>query len=219
MRIGLRAQIFLFVFVAGLIPVSVLGWIELQALELALREQIERETQVAAEAAGQQIQILVAEKVRLMQLLADEVEQSTSRSQLRQSLERAVARTPGMVAIIVTNADGRVVTASRERTSDDRPVSELDYSDRDYFKALQKGAQTAVTGVLFSKTTGRRSVAIAAARRGPNGEFRGAVACAMAVGIIDEAVEALAETVPRLSIDIVDDARRWLASSRDVALA
>lgn len=214
MRIGLRAQIFLSVLLAGVLPAFVLGLNDQSVIRTALDEQVERETRVAAQSAAAQIRLLVQEKLRLMELLVAQTERAGGTAEIQRLLIEANETVPGMTAIVATNAQGDVLATTSRFNRDGSLATENNYADRSYFRDLVAGADRAVTGYLESKTTGVPGIGVAAARRGPNGEFLGAVAGAVRLNQLVAAVTEISSVVEALSVDVVDDDGRWIASTR-----
>ncbi len=217
MRLSLRAQIFLSVLLAGVVPAFVLGLNDQSVIRTALDEQVERETRVAARSAAAQIRLLVEEKLRLMELLVAQTERADSGTEVERLLLEANETVPGMTAIVAMDSRGDVIATTSRSNQDGSPATANNYADRAYFRDLAAGADRAVTGYLESRTTGVPGIGVAVARRSPTGEFQGAIAGAVRLDQIVAELSKISGSVEALSLDVIDEGGRWIASTRTQA--
>lgn len=192
---------FVGIVLAGLVPVGLLGVYSVREMRSALAEESGRVTRIAAEAAAEELRVLLNEQLRIIRLADD---QATRTGEFSKTLAYYRSRAPQILAFIAADATGQAIGASPERTVNGEPVLSLDYSDRPYFRALADGEDVVITGRLNSRATGLRAIAVTIARRDDEGNFIGFIGCTLSAQFLGETLSTLTTVSPGLALDVVD---------------
>ncbi len=153
---------------------GLLGWFTYRDAFVDAKHELVWTTEVAREHAAKVFDSyqLVADRVADLTGARDAVNNAAAASRLSRQIKAVVAGLPQIESLIVLDRTGHLAVAT-----DADPVDRsLDFSDRDYFKAVRDGGSTSyVSRVQTSRITGKTFFGWARARQDAAGAFDGLV--------------------------------------------
>ena len=147
------------------------GLTEWETARVLKRFVFERNRSQAA-ALAQDFDELITGKIKVLKMIAGDGRiQTLPFSAQTTVLENLVRNYRELQLAVLTDANGRQLTRS------DRMIFEppLNYSDQDYFQALLRRRETAVSNVMTAKSVGWRGIVVAEPVRDPAGNIKGAI--------------------------------------------
>jgi PAS domain S-box-containing protein len=159
----------------------------LESLALVLAEQIDRSFQ-----SIELIQTSVIERMKSLGIAsAEDFERQMSGYETHRRLNDRVSALPYIDAMVVTNADGKLINFSRSW-----PIQSVKIPDQDPHEAFVADPQlTSLVGKpIRSPVTGSWLVPIARKFTGPNGEFLGVVTGVMGLEYFEQLFQAISST-------------------------
>ncbi len=151
----------------------------LQNIALVLAEQTDRAFQ-----AIDLVQIGLIDRIHTLGVTSSaEYERQLSGHDVHLMLKDKIASLPHVDAVMIINAQGKLINFSRSW-----PIPDVNVSDRDYFKALQSDPQLSsfVSEPVRNPGTGTWTIYFARKVVSPDGEFLGLVLGAMELGYFEK---------------------------------
>ncbi len=156
------------------ILLAAVGWFTYQAAFEDAKNELVRTSQVAREHSSKVFDSFQLVSGRVEEILDELSEQQIANSerQLHDKFVKLIRDLPQIQSLLVVGRDGHPQVATALFPVD----KAIDFSDRDYFDALkQSNVATYISRIQISRVTGRTFFGWGHARRGPNGEFEGAI--------------------------------------------
>jgi PAS domain S-box-containing protein len=144
---------------------------------------------------------------------------ATDRARLERRLQEFHRRSPEILTLIVTDAQGSIIASERHLSEGGGPspqIQGLNISDRDYFRQPRATGRPYVSEAFFGRGFGRDAiVAVSAPWRSADGEFAGIVEGSLNLDRMGT-VGALFEQLPSVEIFLVDghDQLLWSGPAR-----
>ena len=177
--IGLLRLLLAVSLVAPVLLFTGFGVISYRAAFDDARTDLRRTSEVAREHAAKVFDThdLVTGQVAEILRALDDAGIRAAEAPLHAAMQRVIARLPQVESFVVIAADGHPLLATNSF-----PVNrDLDFSDRDYFRALRApGASTFVSQVLTSRLSGKQFFGLGRRRDDSAGRFAGVIDLAVA---------------------------------------
>ena len=212
-RIGLRGYIFCCLGLVAALPVLVLGVIQVSKWEAKQVDDVDQERQFVAQTLVQGISQIVDGHVRAVQTLAGQV-------QARGSLDKAVLqpmvsslrkRYGGFSFMYIAGADAVSIVTDPPFTEDGKPTAGTDYSNRDYYRAVARTGNTAISRVQIGKRSGVPNVQIAAPIHDAKGAMVGFVEGSLDLDGIQALIDSTIKGMPGINVAVLDHEGRVIA--------
>lgn len=205
----------------GLLPLLVLGLVAGAGDYLVRLNQAQTSLGAAVTAASADLDLfLVSHRSAVQQLAAEFARASAGEADLVHRLERTRSAFPGLLTMLATDAEGKVVAGSFDnRTGIDRTIWHgVDVSDRAYFRKARDGGQPLVTGVFRGRGFGDDALCAVSAPILLDGErFAGIVQGSIRVEALSAAFAAASHS-EGLQLVILDPEAKIAWASPDLGL-
>ena len=205
----------------GLLPVLLLGLVAGVGDYLVRLNHAESTLAAAVTSAGSDLDLfLTAHRSAVSQLAAEFARSPGDEDDLVRRLERTRRAFPGLLTMLATDAQGRVLAGSFDnRTGIDRPVWHgVDVSDRAYFRLARDRGESVVSEIFQGRGFGEDALsAVAAPVLDVDGRFLGIVQGSIRLADLGVAFAAAAHTQGTRLI-ILDPAGRVAYASEALGL-
>ncbi len=205
----------------GLLPVLLLGLVAGVGDYLVRLNHAESTLAAAVTSAGSDLDLfLTAHRSAVSQLAAEVARSPGDEDDLVQRLERTRRAFPGLLTMLATDAQGRVLAGSVDnRTGIDRPVWHgVDVSDRAYFRLARDRGESVVSEIFQGRGFGEDALsAVAAPVLDVDGRFLGIIQGSIRLADLGVAFAAAAHTQGTRLI-ILDPAGRVAYASEALGL-
>lgn len=212
-RIGLRGYIFCCLGLVAALPVLVLGAIQVTKWEARQIDYADQERQFVAETLVQGIGQIVDGHVRAVETLAGQVQArgSLDKDVLQPMVGSLRARYGGFSVMYIAGADAVSIVTDPPFNEDGKPNAGTDYSNRDYYQAMVRTGETAISRVQIGKRSGVPNVQIVAPIRDGKGAMVGFVEGSLDLDGIQALVDSIIKGVPGLHVAVLDHEGRVIA--------
>lgn len=181
MKFALRTHLtFIFIIIA-LIPVLLLGGIQIGKIGTAADERRQAQRQMTLRLADE-VRTYVENHKNVIEAFAGEISSSGHRDPdgLRRVLQAAVKNFPGFVNIYAADASGKNLAFYTPQTPDEAPLAGYDFSSRNYYQEIVARKQTVISSLFQGRvTTDKPLIIIAAPLFDVSGAFDGYVSAAL----------------------------------------
>jgi PAS domain S-box-containing protein len=216
-RHSLRRHLFVGFLWAIALSVILLGSVHVLSSFLHALESREADLTEAADAISRLVASYIESNHRGVIELAIAVEEigAADRARLERRLQEFHRRSPEILTLIVTDAQGSIIASERHLTEGGGPLPQVrgqNASDRDYFRQPQATGRPYVSEAFFGRGFGSDPiVAISAPWRSADGAFAGVVEGSLNLDRMGT-VGALFEQLPSVEIFLVDGRNQLLWS-------
>lgn len=212
-RIGLRGYLFCCLGLVAALPVLVLGVIQVSKWGAKQLDDVDQERQFVAETLVQGIGQIVDGHVRAVESLAGQVQArgSLDKRLLQPLVSSFRTRYGGFSVMYIAGADAVSIVTDPPFNEDGKRNAGTDYSNRDYYQAMVRTDNTAISRVQIGKRSGVPNVQIAAPIHDGRGHIIGFVEGSLDLGGIQALIDSTIKGMPGLRVAVLDHEGRVIA--------
>jgi serine phosphatase RsbU (regulator of sigma subunit) len=216
-RMGVRWLLFFVIGACAVVPVAVLGFEEAGRWAESERIASDRQALAAARAAADQLSFAMQAYVHAAESFSAQIGMSgrLDPPALATAMMAHMRHHPQFFGCYVADASG--LSLARVQAGAVGPGG-IDYSDREYFRAVAATAQPAISKVDVGRVTQVLAVQVAAPILDAAGEFRGITCSSVDLGAITERAKDTVRTMADGRVLVIDGEGHTIADSALPAL-
>lgn len=218
-RLGVRGLLFVALGASAIVPVGLLGYDQARRWAASELSSSDRQALAAARAASDQLSIAMLAYVQAAESFSAQIgnRDGLERAGLEAALKAHLTHHPAFFGAYVADAQGRSVLGRNEQGWTPGGV---DYSDRDYYREIQRTGHAAISRVHIGRITGVLTVQVAAPIYDPAGTRLGMTCSSVELEAITEQAKQSVQAMRDGRLMLVDgDGQRIADTSATTRLA